>query len=253
MLHLDPERLAALADDEPSAAEAAHLAECAVCGRERNAHRSLRLMASQERSTVLREPLSEWGALAERLRAEGLIASTAAPAFGAGTRRRAWLSAAAAVLLLLGGGVIGRFSANIGSSSAVMRGGSQQAVAARGVNGAAGPALASAAPLSADTLLTFHSPEEAMQTLRVAERTYRSAADYLASQDTAADSASSPQRFRTRLAALDRMTDAALAAVYEAPHDPVINQYYLSTMTARQATLRQLDQALPAGARLTSY
>ena len=49
------------------------------------------------------------------------------------------------------------------------------------------------------------------------------------------------------------MSGAALAAVNEAPHDPVINQYYLSTVSARQATLRQLDRALPSGVKLVSY
>jgi hypothetical protein len=39
----------------------------------------------------------------------------------------------------------------------------------------------------------------------------------------------------------------------EAPHDPVINGYYLTTIGQREATLRQLNTALPASLRLTSY
>ena len=35
MLHLNAERLAALADDEPTAEEALHISECFECARER--------------------------------------------------------------------------------------------------------------------------------------------------------------------------------------------------------------------------
>src|SRR5687768_18037300 len=48
MLHLSPERLAALADDEPLAAEASHLASCARCSAERAAHRRLLTLAHRE-------------------------------------------------------------------------------------------------------------------------------------------------------------------------------------------------------------
>jgi hypothetical protein len=247
MLHLDPERLAALADEEPTAAEVAHLAACEACAAERDAYRSLHALAASERGTALRSPISNWSALAESLGEEGLLAPD--PAIGApGAPRgswwsaasRRWLNAAAAVLLVLGGGVAGRLSAGLGDGG---RGGSLT-----GTTRNSSTMLASN-PQTTDTALTFHSMAEAMETIQVAEQTYRMAAAYIAAQDTSAD----PQRFRTRLAALDRMTDAALAAVNEAPHDPVINQYYLSTVSARQATLRELDRALPSGVKLVSY
>ena len=40
-VHLDPERLAALADETPTPAEAEHLAGCLVCRREREAYVAL--------------------------------------------------------------------------------------------------------------------------------------------------------------------------------------------------------------------
>jgi len=248
MLHLDPERLAALADDEPTAAEVVHLAECVECAREREAHRALHTMAARERATVVQPPLSEWSSLRAQLVEDGLLASADDKRSGrVGARWRPWLNAAAAVLLVLGGGAVGRWSAYAGQRGA-MRGSSQVANAQRG----SGAVLTASSPAT-DTALTFHSMEEALATLRVAERTYRSAVTYIAAQDTSADTQVSPQQFRTRLAALDRVSGAALAAVNEAPHDPVINQYYLSTVSARQATLRQLDRALPSGVKLVSY
>ncbi|NUS32244.1 MAG: hypothetical protein HOQ17_04220 [Gemmatimonadaceae bacterium] len=49
MLHLSTDRLAALGDDVPSAAEAAHLASCEPCAREIDAYRTLVGMAHAER------------------------------------------------------------------------------------------------------------------------------------------------------------------------------------------------------------
>jgi hypothetical protein len=43
------------------------------------------------------------------------------------------------------------------------------------------------------------------------------------------------------------------AALQEAPQDPVINQYYLATVGAREATLRQLGTTLPPGAKLNRF
>src|SRR5688572_31893340 len=67
MSHLHPERLAALADGEPTAAEAAHLSSCSVCAYEMAAHRHLLMLAWQERDT-LSAPLTTWSPLAESLR-----------------------------------------------------------------------------------------------------------------------------------------------------------------------------------------
>src|SRR5215203_4062902 len=48
MSHLSTERLAALGDEEPTAAEAAHLATCADCAREHSAYRTLVAIARTE-------------------------------------------------------------------------------------------------------------------------------------------------------------------------------------------------------------
>ena len=63
MSHLSSERLAELADGEPTVAEAEHLAACAICAAERSAHRRLLSMALDERDRIA-PPLTEWSTLA---------------------------------------------------------------------------------------------------------------------------------------------------------------------------------------------
>ncbi|MDF1505725.1 hypothetical protein PYV61_22430, partial [Roseisolibacter sp. H3M3-2] len=83
MLHLDPERLAALADEGPTAEEGAHLATCLACRRERDAYVSLLALAQREGAAAVdldpadAPPLTSWPALAGALRAEGLLAPSA--------------------------------------------------------------------------------------------------------------------------------------------------------------------------------
>src|SRR6478672_7562654 len=72
MLHLSSERLAELADGEPTVAEAEHLAACAICATERSAHKRLLSMANGERDRPA-PPLTQWSTLAEQLREEGII------------------------------------------------------------------------------------------------------------------------------------------------------------------------------------
>ena len=87
-----------------------------------------------------------------------------------------------------------------------------------------------------------------------AEREYRKAMEFLAANDTAQRTVSNAELYRARLAALDAMAASARQGVNEAPHDPVINQYYISTMAARAATLRQLDTTLRReGVKLTMF
>ena len=52
MLHLSSERLAELADGEPTVAEAEHLAACAICATERSAHRRLLSLAVDETASA---------------------------------------------------------------------------------------------------------------------------------------------------------------------------------------------------------
>ena len=53
--------------------------------------------------------------------------------------------------------------------------------------------------------------------------------------------------------ALDRMAETSRQALSVAPADPVLNQYYLSTLGAREVTLRQLGSVLPPGTRLSRF
>ena len=59
---------------------------------------------------------------------------------------------------------------------------------------------------------------------------------------------------RARLAALDQANQVMGAALSEAPYDPVINGYYLTTLGQREATLQQLNTvAAGSSMRMTSY
>jgi hypothetical protein len=233
MSHLHPERLAALADGEPSAAEATHLSSCSACEREIAAHRRLLMLAWQERET-LSAPLASWDAIAAAARMEGLIhderPAQRAPALRV-TRR---FQAAAAIVLLVGGMAIGRLALPefAGSETATTT-----------------PSDARLAS-NADTMITFRSPAEAFFVLERAERDYRLAIMYLSGQDTVTRVADDPAIYRARLAALEEMNDVALDAVHQAPQDPLMNRLYLSTLGARDATLRQLGEKLPENVKL---
>ena len=67
MQHLAIERLAELADGEPTAAEKEHLTECAMCAAEREAYRRVVSIAADERRRIA-PPISTWGLLSEELR-----------------------------------------------------------------------------------------------------------------------------------------------------------------------------------------
>ncbi|HEU6449918.1 MAG TPA: hypothetical protein VFT57_00760, partial [Gemmatimonadaceae bacterium] len=73
MRHLDPERLAAIGDSEPTIEEAAHLADCALCERERLALRELIALSRSEGVAPLQAPLTNWESLSARLRDEGIL------------------------------------------------------------------------------------------------------------------------------------------------------------------------------------
>jgi hypothetical protein len=55
------------------------------------------------------------------------------------------------------------------------------------------------------------------------------------------------------VAALDHVLSDTREALRSAPHDPVINGYYLTTLGQREAALRQLNTALPASFRVNSF
>lgn len=255
MSHLSTDRLAALGDEPPTAAEAAHLAACAECTRERNAYRALVAMAHAERAAIAL-PLTRWDSIAAALAAEEspVPVKRTPPRIAARATPRWPLQVAAGLLLVAGGAVLGR----IGTGDPALPGGSASAPPST----ATAPAATAAAPagnttaspatrLAADT--EFASIEEARAAQARSELLYQQAAAYLAQHDAASLGDDSPGAYRSRLAALDRVISTTREALREAPHDPVINGYYLTTINQRDATLRQLNTTLPASLRLGRF
>jgi len=246
--HLSAERFAALRDESPTAAELAHLATCEDCARERAVYQNLAELSSAE-SARLGVPLTSWEALAPALIADGVIDtgdSRPVPAFSM-TRRglpwvrrhpasRPWLQAAAAVLFVAGGMMAGRYTA--GATVLPLN---------------EGPTSTGVASVVSDSTVHFASIEEARSAQAQSQLVFQTATAYLAQQDTTDHASDTPAAMRTRLAALDRVREVVGKALNEAPYDPVINGYYLTTVGQREATLRQLNTAMPAGMRLTSY
>jgi hypothetical protein len=227
MSHLPIERLAALADEPPGADEQSHLANCADCARELDAIRSLVSLAGAERESMS-IPLTRWDSLSARLKAEGLIDRKAHRARYA----QRFLQAAAALLLVAGGMAAGRASAG----ASLVPGGLVTDVAA------------------ADSALpSFESAEQAQMAKQFYFDAYQRAVDFLASTDNSARSVGNPSSMRTRLSALDRTAQTMREALNDAPWDPVLNGLYLNSFAEREATLRQLTTALPAGARANSF
>ena len=240
MSHLSIDRLAAIADETPTADEATHIAGCWDCRAEVAAFRRLARLSAM--APIPMEPLTAWSTLAPQLRAEGIIVDAArGPTFLAAApivplmdrrpRTQAWLlRAAAGVALLLGGTVLGRATAGVPFST--------------------GPALGQ--PVAAAP--AFRSADDAMRVLTSAQQQYQDAASFLAAQDTSSRFVGMNQDlYQTRLDALDEIAAATRSALYRAPQDPMLNQYYLTTLGAREATLRQIGATMPATRRLERY
>ena len=246
MSHLSIERLAALADEQPTADERAHLAACPPCAQEVEAHRSLLAMAGSEKDT-LGIPLTRWDSLAQRLRTEGLMSTepasvTAEWAAPVGKRKlstKAWMRVAAAVMLLASGTIIGRASAGV-------------PVLPGGLSGTESTQTAAIPNLDA-VPTAFASVEEANRYKQVYADGYQAAVSFLAANDSAAQPTETPAVMRARLAALDRVSRTMREALNDAPYDPVINDFYLNSFGQREATLRQLNTYLPSNVRLNSY
>lgn len=256
MSHLSTERLAALADEEPTAPEAAHLAACGVCGRERTAYRTLVAMARSERDAI-GIPLTRWDAIADALAHERLAVTTPSaassdPVVEIAARRRSArflrtpMRAAAGFLLLVGGAIAGRVSAG---ASPLPFGSARSVASGLETRDAATTTQGVRVPDS----VAFASVEEARATQLRSESLYQQAAAFLAQHDSSGESAYNPEVVKSRLAALDQMISTTREAMRDAPHDPVINGYYLTTVGQREATLRQLNTVLPASLRSNSF
>jgi hypothetical protein len=238
MSHLSTDRLAALGDEAPTPVEAAHLATCDACAREHAAYRALVTMAHEERGAI-GIPLTRFEAIASGLATEPVVVSPATRAAAQRARPRIFLRtpmrAAAGFLLLAGGVMAGRVSAGVPPLSI----GAQVATAPTPI-----PRVDSA---------SFASIEQARDAQLHSEALYQQAAAYLAEHDTTGVGEGSPVAYRSRLAALDQVISTTREAMRQAPHDPVINGYYLTTLGQREATLRQLNTVLPASLRANSF
>ncbi|MEO6877854.1 MAG: hypothetical protein ABI205_05190 [Gemmatimonadaceae bacterium] len=234
MSHLPSERLAAFVDESPSAGELAHLASCAECARERELYVRLADLTKSE-SVRIGTPITAWNELAPILRADGVIDNGRGFEPRALRVRRPWLQAAAAVLLVVGGMIAGRLT----TGAALLPADRAQSVASSRAR--------------ADLPLHFASVGEARAAQERSQGVYQTATAYLAQRDTDANIVETPSAIRARLAAIERTNDVMGEALKTAPYDAVINDYYLSTLGQREATLRQLNAVMPASMRITSY
>jgi len=230
MLHLSSERLAALVDESPTPVELVHLTGCAECTRERAMFRNLASLASSE-SNRIGQPLTNWESIAPVLIADGVIDNGGGLQLRARSVRRPWLQAAAAVVLIAGGMMAGRITT--GASPLPI---AKSERTSTGLN----------------TTGRFKSVSDAQQIQAQSQALYETATAYLAQNDTSSH-VDSPSSIRTRLAAIEQTQDVMGEALKKAPYDAVINGYYLSTLGQREATLRQLNAAMPASMRMTSY
>ncbi|HEY8832211.1 MAG TPA: hypothetical protein VIM21_06855 [Gemmatimonadaceae bacterium] len=172
-------------------------------------------------------PLNNWRTISARAREEGLIRESQSRSWVAS---QPWMQAAAAILLLVGGIAIGRTTIGIPSSS---------------------PASSVAVAPATSTDASFASVDDASTTLQRALTEYQNASAYIAAHSSGPTTVDSSNIYRTRLAALDTVNTAMESALRTAPHDPLINQYYLATMGARVAT--QQMAARPVGLALRGF
>ena len=221
MSHLSPERLAALIDEQPTAAEHAHLAACRPCSRERGAYEALSAMSKNGLS--IGQPLTSWDTLAPALASDGIIEGSREFGRRARLGRRA-LQAAAAVLLMVGGIAVGRATA---------------------------PAsLDPLAGAGTESPVAFASVEEAQAAAAKAQNVYQASMAFIAGQEGVGMSLATPAAIKTRLAALEQVTQITSAALEDAPYDSVINTLYLNAQGQREASVRMLNTA---STRLTTY
>jgi hypothetical protein len=183
-------------------------------------------LVARERAREL-PPLNSWAEISERAREEGIIHRGQRSLWSAG---RPWMQAAAGIAILVGGITIGRSTSDGPGSPAT------------------GEAQVSATPFSA----SINTVEDAWKTLDRASAEYQSASAFLAARNTSRPAvADSTAIYRARLEALEQLMNATQMARENAPRDPVINQYYLATLGAREATAQQLGAVRQA--KLTGF
>jgi hypothetical protein len=184
-------------------------------------------------------PLNEWRTIAARAREEGLIRESQSSRWWASSQP--WLQSAAAVLLLVGGVAIGRATIALPSATQGSAVNTTQAATPASTASANGPSV------SPPSNASFASVDEASAALNRAVDAYQRASEFLALNNASVGSGDSVAMYSARAAALDKIENATVSALRTAPHDPVLNQYYLATMGARVATQQMV--ARPVGLR----
>ena len=222
MLHPDSERIASFDHDPPSAEESKHISDCPSCQEEVRAFTLLAQMAREldVDEAVNLAPLASWESVSRGLRREGLIMNRRAPR----SRITLLMKAAAAIVVIAGSVAVGRMSAGISATDA------DSSVS--------------------ETASSFVSVSDAKNALDIAQLQYERASLWLSQHD------STPRNsdvYRARLAALDQMMAASRAALLEAPEDALMNHYFLTAFSAREATIQQLGSSLPVDKSLESY
>lgn len=179
--------------------------------------------------------LNEWRTIAARAREEGLIRTQASRGWASS---QPWLRAAAAMLLLVGGIAIGRATIALPSTIQGSAENSTSGASTFSSNGASNSVPGNA---------SFASVDDASAALNRAVGEYQRASEFLAVNNASAGSGDSLAMYSARAAALEKIENATAGALRTAPHDPVINQYYLATMGARVATQQLVSR--PVGLR----
>ena len=181
------------------------------------------------------EPLNEWRTIAARAREEGLIQESRE---WRGSLGQQWLQAAAAVLLLVGGIAIGRSTIGLPTAST-----QPAAITASANQPAVTPTTSPATDITPVSSASFASVDQASAALDRAVQEYTRASQYLAASNLADQTRDSAAFYRARAEALDQIANATRRALATAPHDPVLNQYFLATMGARAATRQVVSTA----------
>lgn len=206
----------------------------------------LDVMIERERARNF-APLNDWSTISAQLREEGLIREGVRPMMSASNSW--WRLAAAGLLIAAGGAVAGRYSASTGADTSVAA-----MAPAQNATSQTTPVDQASSAVSAAGGTDFKSADEAWAVLNRAGADYQKASAYLAAnnpvQSARADSA---PVYQNRLAALDQVMKATHSALDQAPNDPVINQYYLATMGAREATRQQLNAVQAVSAKLKGF
>jgi hypothetical protein len=258
MSHLNPEALARLVDEQPTHAEAAHLASCETCRTDLDAMRE-DVHALAMLPDMVSAP-DAWVALEARLLDEGLMRRRT-PAFPASR----YAQIAAAVVVFVAGTAAGRLTADPdpallaqleqATSQAAAAGSAPQLTApthfAQDAPAAdvlpdapqpevrPAPVLPRQSPLTLASTGTLPQPgtmDEAAAMLRQMEEWYLAALTRYAELSTRSD-ANDPI---ARLAALQSIVMTTQAALSQTPSDPVINGAHLTAVAQRDAALRHV-------------